>query len=49
MWQAYFSQTDVRSVRDESKPNRADTVPVSFAQFETAYTALNDKLRPPSV
>jgi hypothetical protein len=64
LWQSYFSTTDVRSVRDEYKLNRADvgwyqirnalkkrnesgdTVPVSFAAFESAYESLTDKLRP---
>ncbi len=64
LWQAYFAHTDVRTVRDEYKLNRADvgwyqirnalkkrnesgdTVPVSFAAFEAAYSALSDKLRP---
>jgi hypothetical protein len=64
LWQAYFAHTDVRSVRDELKLNRADVgwyqirnalkarsasgdfMPVSFAEFETAYKTLGDKLRP---
>jgi hypothetical protein len=64
LWKTYFAHTDVRSVRDEYKLNRADvgwyqirkalkkrnesgdTVPVSFAAFESAYESLTDKLRP---
>ena len=64
LWQAYFTHTDVRNVRDEFKLNRADVgwyqirnalkarnasgdfAPVSFAEFEIAYRALGDKLRP---
>jgi hypothetical protein len=64
LWKAYFAHTDVRSVRDEYKLNRADvgwyqirnalkkrnesgdTVPVSFAAFESAYESLAEKLRP---
>lgn len=64
LWRAYFSTTDVRTVRDEYKLNRADvgwyqirnalkkrnesgdTMPVSFAAFESAYESLTDKLRP---
>jgi hypothetical protein len=37
-WQAYFSQTDVRSVRDELKLNRAD---VGWYQIRNALKARN--------
>ena len=64
LWQAYFSQRDTHTVRDEYKLNRADVgwyqirnalkarnetsdyPPVSFANFEEAYKALTEKLRP---
>ena len=38
LWQAYFSQTDVRSVRDELKLNRAD---VGWYQIRNALKARN--------
>ncbi len=38
LWQAYFSQTDVRSVRDELKLNRAD---VGWYQVRKALQARN--------
>ncbi|NOT17487.1 MAG: hypothetical protein HOP20_05395 [Sulfuriferula sp.] len=64
LWQAYFNDTDVYTVRDALKLNRADvgwyqirnalkarntsgdTLPVDFSEFEVAYKALGDKLRP---
>ncbi|KAK3582495.1 hypothetical protein CHS0354_024042 [Potamilus streckersoni] len=64
LWQAYFSQTDVHSVRDALKLNRSDVgwyqvrkavqarnasgdfAEVSFRDFEAAYKALTEKLRP---
>lgn len=64
LWKAYYTETDVRSVRDELMLNRVDVgwyqirkslqarnesgdyVPVSFKPFESAYTALSEKLRP---
>ena len=38
LWQAYFAKTDVRSVRDELKLNRAD---VGWYQVRKALQALN--------
>jgi hypothetical protein len=38
LWQAYFTQTDVRSVRDELKLNRAD---VGWYQIRKALQARN--------
>lgn len=38
LWQAYFAHTDVRSVRDELKLNRAD---VGWYQIRNALKARN--------
>lgn len=38
LWQAYFSDTDVRTVRDELKLNRAD---VGWYQIRKALQARN--------
>ncbi len=64
LWQAYFSQRDTHTVREEYKLNRSDVgwyqirnalksrnetsdyPPVSFTNFEEAYRAFGDKLRP---
>jgi hypothetical protein len=64
LWQAYFANTDVHTVRETLKLNRPDVgwyqvrkalqsrntsgdfTLTSFANFESAYEALTEKLRP---